>query len=109
MDQGIGKGYSHPDHPGLANQLYASYAKAVRVRVLASVVGRDGLTPLDLKYLDFADRFESALIRQRGRRTLEESMEAGWTVLRLLPKSEMARLSDAQIARYIEQVEHAHA
>jgi len=109
MDQGIGKGYSHPDHPGLANQLYASYARAVRVRVLASVVGRDGLTPLDLKYLDFADRFESALIRQRGRRTLEESMEAGWTVLRLLPKSEMARLSDVQIARYIEQVEPAHA
>ncbi len=103
MDQGIGKDYSHPDHPGLANQLYASYAKAVRVRVLASVVGRDGLTPLDLNYLDFADRFESELIRQNGRRTLEESMAAGWAVLRLLPKSEMARLSDAQIASYIEQ------
>jgi V/A-type H+-transporting ATPase subunit B len=86
----------------LANQLYASYAKAVRVRVLASVVGRDGLTPLDLKYLDFADRFENALIRQSGRRTLEQSMEAGWTVLRLLPKSELTRLSDAQIAQYIE-------
>jgi V/A-type H+-transporting ATPase subunit B len=101
MDQGIGKDYSHPDHPDLANQLYASYAKAVRVRVLASVVGRDGLTPLDLKYLDFADRFESTLIRQSGRRTLEDSMEAGWTILRGLPQNELTRLSDAQITHYI--------
>jgi V/A-type H+-transporting ATPase subunit B len=105
MDQGIGKNYSHADHPALANQLFASFAKAVRVRVLASVVGRDGLTPLDLNYLDFADQFESALIGQDGRRTLEDSMEAGWTVLRLLPKSELSRLSDAQIAQYIAPTE----
>jgi V/A-type H+/Na+-transporting ATPase subunit B len=103
MGQGIGKDYSHPDHPALANQLFASYAKAIRVRVLASVVGRDGLTPLDLKYLDFADQFENALIRQSGRRTLEQSMEAGWNVLSLLPKSELTRLSDAKIAQYIRQ------
>ena len=101
MDQGIGKDYSHPDHPALANQLYASYAKAVRVRVLASVVGRDGLTPLDLKYLEFADQFETALIAQSGRRTLEESMAGGWRVLRRLPAQELTRLSDAQIAHYI--------
>ncbi|HYA06865.1 MAG TPA: V-type ATP synthase subunit B [Xanthobacteraceae bacterium] len=102
MDQGIGKGYSHPDHPGLANQLYASYAKAVRVRVLASVVGRDGLTPLDLQYLEFADQFETSLIAQSSRRTLEQSMAAGWAVLRRLPNNELTRLSDAQIAHYIE-------
>jgi len=101
MDQGIGKDYSHPDHPALANQLYASYAKAGRVRVLASVVGRDGLTPLDLKYLEFADQFETALIAQSGRRTLEESMAGGWQVLRRLPAQELTRLSDAQIAHYI--------
>ncbi len=103
MGQGIGKDYSHPDHPALANQLFASYAKAIRVRVLASVVGRDGLTTLDLKYLDFADQFENALIRQSGRRTLEHSMEAGWNVLSLLPNSELTRLSDAKIAQYIRQ------
>lgn len=102
MDQGIGKGYSHPDHPALANQLYASYAKAVRVRVLASVVGRDGLTPLDLKYLEFADQFETSLIAQSARRTLEQSMECGWEVLRRLPKNELTRLSDTQIADYME-------
>ena len=101
MDQGIGKGYSHEDHPALANQLFASYAKAIRVRVLASVVGRDGLTDLDRSYLEFADRFERDLIRQNERRTLEQSMDAGWAVLRRLPKTELARLSDAQIAQYI--------
>ena len=108
MDQGIGKDYSHADHPGLASQLYASYAKGVRVRVLASVVGRDGLTPLDRNYLEFADAFEQSLIRQSGRRTLEDSMEAGWRVLRLLPRNELTRLTDAQIAQYIEKAA-AHA
>ena len=102
MDQGIGEGYSHKDHPALANQLFASYAKAIRVRVLASVVGRDGLTELDRQYLEFADRFERDLIRQGGRRTLEESMDIGWRLLRLLPKAELARLSDDQITRYLQ-------
>jgi V/A-type H+-transporting ATPase subunit B len=102
MNQGIGEGYSHKDHPALANQLFASYAKAIRVRVLASVVGRDGLTELDREYLEFADRFERDLVHQNDRRTLEESMAAGWRLLRLLPKAELARLSDAQIARYLQ-------
>ena len=109
MGQGIGEEYSHADHPPLANQLYASYAKAIRVRVLASVVGRDGLTPLDLKYLDFADQFEIALICQQGRRTLEQSMEAGWKVLSVLPNRELSRLSDAKIAQYIGRHGDANA
>jgi len=101
MDQGIGEGYTHADHPALAHQLFASFAKAIRVRVLASVVGREGLTELDRQYLEFADRFERDLIHQQGRRTLEESMEAGWRLLRRLPQAELARLSDAQIRRHI--------
>jgi V/A-type H+-transporting ATPase subunit B len=102
LDQGIGEGYSHKDHPALANQLFASYAKAIHVRVLASVVGRDGLTGLDRQYLEFADRFERDLIRQAGRRTLEESMDIGWRLLRLLPKAELARLSDEQITHSVQ-------
>ena len=107
MDQGIRQGHSHPDHPALASQLFASYAKAVRVRVLASVVGRDGLTELDRNYLEFADRFERELIHQAGRRTLEESMEVGWHILRHLPKAELARLSDAQVAQHIAEAADA--
>lgn len=109
MDQGIGEGYTHPDHPALANQLFASYAKSIRVRVLASVVGGDGLTKTDRDYLAFADRFEHDLIRQNEGRRLEESMEIGWRLLGLLPTTELARVSDAQIAKHIAvgDVEHA--
>ncbi len=62
---------------------------------------RSCLTPLDLKYLEFAHQFETPLIAQSGRRTLEESMAGGWQVLRRLPAQELTRLSDAQIAHYI--------
>ncbi|KAB2911561.1 MAG: V-type ATP synthase subunit B [Hyphomicrobiaceae bacterium] len=100
MDQGIGKGFTESDHPALANQLFASYAKAARVRTLASVVGQEGLTDLDRRYLDFADRFERELINQAGPRTLDESFAIAWRLLRQLPPSELTRVSDAQIARH---------
>lgn len=99
IDQGIGEGFTDADHPALAQQLFASYSKAVRTRVLASVVGRDGLTDVDRRHLDFADRFEADLVRQDGRRTLEESMATAWALLAELPASELMRLSDAQIAQ----------
>jgi V/A-type H+-transporting ATPase subunit B len=111
MDQGIGPGYSHEDHPALANQLFASYAKAIRIRVLASVVGRESLTEVDRDYLEFADQFERQLVHQTGARTLEESMNIGWRLLHRLPRTELARLSDAQISRYLhpEAAREAHA
>ncbi len=107
MDQGIGEGFTHGDHPTLANQLFASYAKAIRVRVLASVVGGDGLTETDRAYLDFGDRFERQLIAQAGPRTLEESMSIGWRLLAGLPRGELARISDAQIAQYLTPAKEA--
>lgn len=109
MDQGVGAGFTHEDHPSLASQLFASYAKAMQVRLLASVVGRDGLTQTDREYLEFADLFECDVIRQDRSRTLEESLELGWRVLRRLPKIELARLSDAQISRYLDRNEGGHA
>ena len=102
MKDGTGEGYTHADHPDLANQLYAAYARAVHVRVLASVVGREGLTGIDQQFLDFGERFEQQLVHQMGSRTLEQSMDTGWELLRDLPASELHRLSDTQIARYIE-------
>ena len=102
MKDGTGEGYTHADHPDLANQLYAAYARAVHVRVLASVVGREGLAGIDQQFLDFGERFEQQLVHQTDIRTLEQSMEAGWALLRELPASELHRLNDTQIARYIE-------
>ena len=102
MKDGTGKGYTHADHPALANQLYAAYARAVHVRVLASVVGRDGLSSIDRQFLDLGEHFERELVQQQGARTLEQSMEIGWQLLRTLPKTELHRLSDRQIAQFIE-------
>jgi V/A-type H+-transporting ATPase subunit B len=101
MKDGTGEDYTHPDHPALANQLYAAYARAVHVRVLASVVGREGLAGIDQLFLDFGDRFEQELVHQKGPRTLEQSMETAWQLLRTLPVSELTRLDDEQINEHI--------
>jgi V/A-type H+-transporting ATPase subunit B len=101
MKDGTGEGYTHPDHPDLSSQLYAAYARAMHVRVLASVVGPDGLAEIDRQFLDFGARFEQQLVRQTGPRNLEESMTLGWQLLRDLPVSELIRLSDRQIEAYI--------
>jgi V/A-type H+-transporting ATPase subunit B len=107
MKNGTGEGFTHIDHPALANQLYAAYARAVHVRVLASVVGREGLTESDRLFLDFGDSFEQQFVNQQGERSLEEGMELGWELLRALPTSELVRLDDRQIEQYITQQKEA--
>ena len=98
---GTGKGTTHRDHPSLASQLFASYARAVQTRLLASVVGEEGLSDSDRAYLAFGNAFERELIGQADARGLEESMQAGWRVLRGLPRAELTRLSDAQIEEHL--------
>ncbi|MCW8845211.1 MAG: V-type ATP synthase subunit B [Gammaproteobacteria bacterium] len=102
MDAGIGSGFTHADHPGLANQLFASYARAMRVRVLESVMGEEGLSVRDKAYLAFAETFEMDLVNQSEGRTLEQSMELGWQILGCLPQSELTRLSTRQIEQYLK-------
>jgi len=101
MKDGTGKGYTHVDHPALASQLYAAYARATQARLLASVVGEDGLSDTDRRYLMFGTAFERTLISQARARTLEESMTVGWDLLRNLPSAELSRLSDEQIAEHL--------
>jgi V/A-type H+-transporting ATPase subunit B len=103
MKDGTGENFTHIDHPALANQLYAAYARAVHVRVLASVVGREGLTENDRLFLDFGDMFEQQFVNQQSERSLEEGMEIGWNLLRSLPTSELIRLNDRQIEEYISK------
>jgi V/A-type H+-transporting ATPase subunit B len=103
MKDGTGEGFTHADHPALANQLYAAYARAVHMRVLASVVGREGLAETDRLFLDFGDLFERQLVNQQDARSLEQSMAIGWQLLRTLPISELHRLSDRQIDKYIKE------
>lgn len=101
MKDGIGEAYTDRDHPALANQLYAAYARAVRVRVLASVVGVEGLPELDQQYLKFGDAFEQQLVGQRDARSLEQSMQQAWDLLSTLPRHELSRLSDEQIREHL--------
>ena len=101
MKDGTGGRYTHPDHPALASQLYAAYARAVQARVLASVVGEEGLAATDRQYLAFGAAFESTLVHQDAPRTLDQSMAVGWRLLAGLPTSELSRLSDAQIAAHL--------
>jgi V/A-type H+-transporting ATPase subunit B len=108
MDYGTGKGYTDPDHPQLTSQLFAAYAHARRVRVLASVMGREGLSDTDNRYLRFGDRFEEKLINQDAPRSLEESMAIGWETLAELPDGELTRLSGEQIAQHVSPARREH-
>jgi V/A-type H+-transporting ATPase subunit B len=101
MNAGIGAGFTHADHPALANQLFACYARATRVRVLASIMGEDSLPEVDRSFLAFGKAFEETMINQPTRRTLDESMAAGWELLRALPAAELTRLKPEQIAHYL--------
>ena len=101
MKDGTGEGYTDADHPALAAQLYAAYARAQQARVLASVVGDEGLPAVDRSYLEFGERFEHELVSQQSPRTFEDSMAVGWETLKALPLTELHRLSDAQIAAHL--------
>ena len=79
-----------------------AYAKAMQARLLASVVGEEGLSETDRKYLAFGKRFEQELVCQETARHLERSMDVGWDLLRELPRSELSRLSDRQIAMFLK-------
>ena len=101
MNSGIGAGYTDADHPALANQLFASYARAMRVRVLASVMGEDSLPQVDRRFLEFGAAFEQRFVRQEEARSLEESLALGWELLRALPAAELTRLKPQQVERYL--------
>jgi len=106
MKDGTGGNYTHPDHPALSAQLYAAYARAMQARVLASVVGEEGLAETDRRYLAFGAAFEQTLVNQAGARTLEQSMDEGWKLLGGMPRPELTRLSDAQIAAHLGPCEN---
>jgi len=107
MSAGTGEGFTHADHPALAHQLFACYARAAHVRVLASVMGEDSLPEVDRRFLAFGGELEQRLVNQEGRRTLEESMAIGWQLLRGLPVAELTRLTKQQTDHYLDGEPHA--
>ena len=96
MNAGIGKGRTVPEHREWADQLYAVYARGREAKLMAAIVGSDGLAPGDRRALDFVDLFEKELIHQgRARRSLPETLRIGWSLLDTLPRDELTRISDA--------------
>jgi len=95
-------GKTREDHGDVMNQLYTAYSKALDVRALQSIVGGEGLTPLDKKYMAFADKFESTFLSQpfETRYTFDESLDHAWTILSILPKSELIRIKESYIEKY---------
>ncbi len=96
MKDGIGEGYTRSDHSDVANQLFACYAKVMDARALASVIGEDELSELDKAYMDFGKKFEKYFISQRPdeNRSIDETLDLGWNLLSLLPKSALDRVNE---------------
>ncbi len=103
MQKGIGKGKTREDHADVANQLFAAYAKGVEARELAVVLGEAALTPLDRIYVKFAEEFEQQFINQgfTENRTIEETLNIGWKLLRILPRTELKRVRSEYINKYL--------
>jgi V/A-type H+-transporting ATPase subunit B len=102
MKDNIGKGHTREDHPALASQLFACYARVKDIRALASIIGEEELSPLDHSYLEFGEEFEKRFITQGyyESRTLQASLDLGWDILSLLPQEELVRIRQEFIQKY---------
>ena len=102
-DKGIGKGKTREDHAGTMNQIYAAYASGVNARELQKILGDSALSDADLAFAEFAKEFEEKYINQGyyTNRTIEETLNLGWELLKLIPKSELKRIDDNLIEKYL--------
>jgi len=102
MDRAVGEGNTREDHRELSNQLYAAYARGMEVRELALVMGEASLNEMDRKYLKFADEFEKKFVNQgeNENREIEETLNSGWKLLKILPQTELKRVKDEYIKKY---------
>lgn len=102
MKDGVGEGYTREDHSDLSNQLFAAYSRVQDARSLASVIGEDELGEVDHRYMEFGRRFENEFLvqSQREDRTLAETLDLGWKLLSLLPRSGLSRVSDELLDKY---------
>ena len=104
-DKGIGKGKTREDHAATMNQLFAAYARGKDAKELMVILGEAALTETDLIYAKFSDEFENKYVNQgyKTDRSIEETLEIGWDLLRILPRSELKRISDAMLDQYYEK------
>lgn len=110
-NKGIGKNKTREDHPDSMNQLFAAYAQGKEAKELSAILGDAALTPVDRKYAEFAEAFEERYVNQgfNENRTIEETLEIGWELLTILPRSEMKRISDKYLEQYYDKIKKPEA
>jgi V/A-type H+-transporting ATPase subunit B len=102
-DKGIGEGKTREDHAGTMNQLFAAYSAGKEAKELMTILGEAALSENDKKFAQFADAFEKRYVNQGNQtnRTIEETLDLGWELLSLLPRSELKRLKLSEIEKYM--------
>ncbi len=102
-DKGTGKGKTREDHSGTMNQLFSAYATGKENKELMSILGEAALSPTDLLYAKFADEFEKRYVAQGTdeNRSIEETLDLGWELLSILPRSELKRIKPEYIDKYL--------
>ena len=106
-DKGIGAGNTREDHSGTMNQLFAAYSAGKEAKELATILGESALSPLDLLYAKFAEEFEKRYVSQgyEENRSIEETLNLGWELLSILPKTELKRIKPELIDKYLPKKE----
>ena len=104
-DKGIGKGKTRVDHAPTMNQLFAAYARGKEAKELATILGDAALSDVDKLYSKFAEEFEKQYVSQGYNvdRSIEETLDLGWKLLKILPKSELKRISLEMINKYLPE------
>ena len=104
-DKGIGEGRTRADHSGTMNQLFSAYARGKDAKELMVILGEAALTDIDKLYARFAEEFEKKYVSQGydSDRSIEETLDIGWELLRILPRSELKRINDEFLDKYYEE------
>ena len=105
-DKGIGEGKTRADHASTMNQLFAAYARGKEAKELMVILGEAALTDIDKLYAKFADAFENEYVSQgyNTNRDIEDTLELGWKLLSILPRSELKRIDDKYLDQYYGKV-----
>ena len=106
-DKGIGKGKTREDHAATMNQLFAAYSRGKDAKELAVILGEAALSDVDKQYAAFADAFEKEYVSQgyQTNRSIEETLDIGWKLLSMLPRSELKRIRDDMLDQYLPKKE----
>jgi V/A-type H+-transporting ATPase subunit B len=105
-NKGIGKGKTREDHADTMNQIFAAYARGKTAKELAVVLGESALSDMDKKYAEFATVFEEKYVSQgyETDRSIEDTLAIGWELLEILPRTELKRIHQEYIEKYMDKV-----